>query len=117
MKSLAKNLSTQAGEELAKTARTLADEWSSFGQRIDSLKGYQRGRLRVAVVSTAKYFVPGYWVLFVVIFQKLILHWKCKTVMVFCSAYAITAMTYILCLPRQKILTLYSRSFYQIRWL
>ena len=49
---------TQAGEELAKTARTLADEWSSFGQHIDSLKGYQRGRLRVAVVSTAKYFVP-----------------------------------------------------------
>ncbi len=30
---------TQAGEELAKTARTLADEWSSFGQRSDSLKG------------------------------------------------------------------------------
>lgn len=49
---------TQAGEELAKTARALADEWASFGQRIDSLKGYRRGRLRVAVVSTAKYFIP-----------------------------------------------------------
>lgn len=49
---------TQAGRELARTARAMVDEWASFAQRIDAMKGLTRGRLRVAVVSTAKYFVP-----------------------------------------------------------
>jgi DNA-binding transcriptional LysR family regulator len=108
---------TQAGEELAKTARAVADEWASFGQRIDSLKGYQRGRLRVAVVSTAKYFIPRLLENFVVTFLKSILHWKCRTAMVFCNDYAITATTSTSCLPHRKILTLYSRSFCPIRLL
>lgn len=34
------------------------DEWNSFEQRIAALKGLTEGRLRVAVVSTAKYFIP-----------------------------------------------------------
>ena len=45
---------TAAGEALAKTARAMADEWAAFEQRIDGLKGLTQGRLRVAVVSTAK---------------------------------------------------------------
>lgn len=49
---------TAAGENLAQTARTMVDEWAAFEQRIDALKGLTRGRLRLAVVSTAKYFVP-----------------------------------------------------------
>jgi DNA-binding transcriptional LysR family regulator len=49
---------TAAGEELVKTARTMVDEWAAFAQRIDAMKGLDRGHLRVAVVSTAKYFVP-----------------------------------------------------------
>lgn len=49
---------TEAGEELARTARSIADEWNSFSERIDGLKGLTRGRLRVAVVSTAEYFIP-----------------------------------------------------------
>jgi len=49
---------TQAGEELATTARAMLGEWTDFGQRIDALKGLGRGRLRLAVVSTAKYFIP-----------------------------------------------------------
>jgi DNA-binding transcriptional LysR family regulator len=49
---------TQAGEELAATARVLIGEWADFEQRVDALKGMTRGRLRLAVVSTAKYFVP-----------------------------------------------------------
>lgn len=49
---------TEAGEELARTARTMADAWSGFGERVDALKGITRGRLRIAVVSTAKYFIP-----------------------------------------------------------
>jgi DNA-binding transcriptional LysR family regulator len=49
---------TEAGEELARTARAIADQWDEFEQRVAAIKGLTRGRLRVAVVSTAKYFVP-----------------------------------------------------------
>lgn len=49
---------TQAGEELAVTAQTMVGEWTDFGQRMDAMKGLTRGRLRIAVVSTAKYFIP-----------------------------------------------------------
>jgi len=49
---------TEAGQQLARTARAIIDEWDSFGQKVNAMKGLTRGRLRVAVVSTAKYFVP-----------------------------------------------------------
>ncbi len=49
---------TAAGEALAATARTMVDEWSAFEQQVDAMKGVTRGRLRIAVVSTAQYFVP-----------------------------------------------------------
>lgn len=49
---------TEVGNELARTARAVAAEWDGFEQRVDALKGYTRGKLRVALVSTAKYFVP-----------------------------------------------------------
>jgi len=49
---------TEVGMELARTARAIATEWEGFEQTINARKGYMRGTLRVAVVSTAKYFVP-----------------------------------------------------------
>lgn len=49
---------TEAGKELARTARAMSAEWEAFEQKIDGLRGLTRGRLKVAVVSTAKYFVP-----------------------------------------------------------
>ena len=49
---------TQLGLDLARVARNIAGEWEDFEQRVDALKGHVRGKLRVAVVSTAKYFVP-----------------------------------------------------------
>ncbi len=49
---------TDAGHDLAKTVRSIAGEWAAFEQRMDATKGLTRGKLRVAVVSTAKYFVP-----------------------------------------------------------
>lgn len=49
---------TEAGETLAQSARAMVDEWSAFEQRINALKGLTRGRLRLAVVNTAQYFVP-----------------------------------------------------------
>jgi len=49
---------TEVGRDLAETVRRITGEWDGFGQRIDALKGLTRGRLSIAVVSTAKYFVP-----------------------------------------------------------
>jgi DNA-binding transcriptional LysR family regulator len=49
---------TTTGQELARAARAMAQEWDNFAQQVDATKGLTRGRLRVAVVSTAKYFVP-----------------------------------------------------------
>ncbi len=49
---------TEVGKELAVTARTMVLEWQNFEQTVDQLKGLSRGKLRIAVVSTAKYFVP-----------------------------------------------------------
>jgi DNA-binding transcriptional LysR family regulator len=49
---------TEPGIELARTARAMTAEWEAFGQKVDAMKGLTRGRLKVAVVSTAKYFVP-----------------------------------------------------------
>lgn len=51
---------TEAGEALARTARLMMDEWIAFEQHADAIKGMTRGRLRLSVVSTAKYFVPRF---------------------------------------------------------
>ncbi|BBT17553.1 LysR family transcriptional regulator [Metapseudomonas otitidis] len=50
---------TEAGEALAETAQAMVEEWGSFEQRIDGMRGLTRGRLRLAVASTAQYFVPS----------------------------------------------------------
>lgn len=50
---------TDAGHALVRTARSMQDEWDAFEQTVDAMKGLTRGRLRLAVVSSAKYFVPG----------------------------------------------------------
>jgi DNA-binding transcriptional LysR family regulator len=49
---------TAAGEELLSTVRNLDDAWNRFESAIDALKGMKRGKLRVALVTTAKYFLP-----------------------------------------------------------
>jgi DNA-binding transcriptional LysR family regulator len=49
---------TQVGKELAITSRAMANQWEIFEQQVDGLKGLTRGQLKVAVVSTAKYFIP-----------------------------------------------------------
>ena len=50
---------TDAGEALLGAAQSMSDEWAAFEQKVHGLKGLTQGRLRVAVVSTAKYFVPA----------------------------------------------------------
>lgn len=49
---------TEAGETLARTAQAMLEQWREFEQDINAMKGLEQGRLRVALVSTAKYFVP-----------------------------------------------------------
>ena len=49
---------TAAGEALRATTRQLDDVWNSFESTIDALRGLKRGKLRVALVTTAKYFLP-----------------------------------------------------------
>lgn len=49
---------TQMGQELATTARAISNEWETFEQKANGLKGFTRGQLKVAIVSTAKYFIP-----------------------------------------------------------
>lgn len=49
---------TAAGKELARTARLMTSEWESFEQLIGNMRGLRKGSLKIAVVSTAKYFIP-----------------------------------------------------------
>jgi DNA-binding transcriptional LysR family regulator len=49
---------TAMGHELTKTARAISGEWEAFEQGVHRAKGLTQGKLKVAVVSTAKYFIP-----------------------------------------------------------
>jgi DNA-binding transcriptional LysR family regulator len=49
---------TALGREFAKTAREMTGQWEAFEQHATQIKGLTKGKLRVAVVSTAKYFIP-----------------------------------------------------------
>lgn len=49
---------TDLGRDLAETARTMAQSWEVFEQKVSGSKGMTRGKMRIAVVSTAKYFMP-----------------------------------------------------------
>ena len=44
---------TDAGLALAQTARDMLRSWEAFEQTVDATKGMTRGKLKVAVVSTA----------------------------------------------------------------
>lgn len=49
---------TSLGNELASTARRISSEWEYFEQHVSSVKGLTKGSLKIAIVSTAKYFIP-----------------------------------------------------------
>jgi hypothetical protein len=49
---------SEAGLTLAATAREMMAAWDGFQQAVDGLQGLTRGTLKIAVVSTAKYFLP-----------------------------------------------------------
>lgn len=49
---------TQAGEELYRTVRELTGCWQRFESRMAEINGLISGRLRLAAVTTAEYFVP-----------------------------------------------------------
>ena len=49
---------TEAGEELFTTCADWLETWGRFEQSIANLKGLKQGRLKIATVTTAKYFMP-----------------------------------------------------------
>src|ERR1700683_4353380 len=49
---------TEAGQELLARARDILRGLKEAEDALDGLKGLRRGRINLAVVSTAKYFVP-----------------------------------------------------------
>lgn len=50
---------TPAGEALLGTVRSMFDAWAAFEMTIGEMRGARRGRLRLAAVTTAEYFVPA----------------------------------------------------------
>jgi len=56
---------TQAGHDLYEACSELAAVWSRFESQLDEAGALRRGRLRVSVVTTAKYFLPRALGLFV----------------------------------------------------
>jgi LysR family transcriptional regulator, low CO2-responsive transcriptional regulator len=49
---------TEAGKELHQTIRELFESWDRFEMKISDMKGAKAGKLRVSIVTTAKYFIP-----------------------------------------------------------
>ncbi|MBO1927024.1 LysR family transcriptional regulator [Thiomicrorhabdus sp. 6S2-11] len=49
---------TEVGEKVANSCRDIIDRLSNLEIMLDDYKGLKRGRLRVAIVTTAKYFTP-----------------------------------------------------------
>lgn len=49
---------TEVGEEVAHTCREVISRLSNLEIMLDDYRGMKRGRIRVSVVSTAKYFAP-----------------------------------------------------------
>lgn len=50
---------TAAGEEVARQARRIAEQLREASEALAALKGVEAGRLKIGVVSTAKYFAPS----------------------------------------------------------
>jgi DNA-binding transcriptional LysR family regulator len=49
---------TDAGHEVLRTGREILDGMERLEMRLDDMQGLKRGRLRVAIVTTAKYLIP-----------------------------------------------------------
>lgn len=49
---------TDAGKALRATGEGMARQWDGFEEELQAMRGLHSGMLRLAVVSTAKYFIP-----------------------------------------------------------
>lgn len=49
---------TEAGKELLTTCQDIFERLDNFEMKVADLKGTKQGRLRLAVITTAKYFIP-----------------------------------------------------------
>ncbi len=50
---------TDAGDELFHYSRAITQQLADMELALDELKGLERGKLRISVVSTANYFAPN----------------------------------------------------------
>lgn len=57
-------VATEAGEEIVRSARQVAQTLADLDDALHRLRGLERGHLRLGVVSTANYFLPDYLVAF-----------------------------------------------------
>ena len=49
---------TEPGRELYETTREMFESWSRFEMRVADLRGMKQGQLRIAIGSSAEYFIP-----------------------------------------------------------
>ncbi|MGF1480313.1 MAG: LysR substrate-binding domain-containing protein [Cyanophyceae cyanobacterium] len=49
---------TEAGKELLATCQSIFEQLDNFEMKVADLKGTKQGKLRLSVITTAKYFVP-----------------------------------------------------------
>lgn len=49
---------TEAGRELFATCRQIFENIAQYEMKVADLKGLKQGQLRLAVITTAKYFIP-----------------------------------------------------------
>jgi LysR family transcriptional regulator, low CO2-responsive transcriptional regulator len=49
---------TEAGQELADTCQHIFEQLSQFEMKVADLQGMKRGRMRLATITTTKYFIP-----------------------------------------------------------
>jgi LysR family transcriptional regulator, low CO2-responsive transcriptional regulator len=49
---------TAAGQELSSTCQEIFEQLSQFEMKVADLQGMKRGRLRLATITTTKYFIP-----------------------------------------------------------
>lgn len=49
---------TEAGQELLVTCQDIFQRLDNFAMKVADIKGTKQGRLRLAVITTAKYFIP-----------------------------------------------------------
>jgi DNA-binding transcriptional LysR family regulator len=79
---------TDAGRLLLDVSRDWLETWARFEQSIADLQGLKQGRLRIAMVTTGKYFIPRVLGRFCERYPGITSRWKSSTATACWSACA-----------------------------